>query len=241
MPELLAVCVFFLGSLVQGLSGFGSGLVAMALLPLFIDVREAVAISSVVGVALTISFTIRLWRHVDRREVLPMSLAALVGVPLGVWFLHAVDVRLVTGTLGVVLVVHATWSLLRGARKERQPGQGWGVVAGGLGGALSGAFSTAGPPVLVYATLRAWPKDTFRANLQAFFSVTGLLSLTGFALTGLVTPQTLWVDLLVLPAVACGAWVGHRLSSRVDPIAFRKGVLVALFLMGCNYIVRLAL
>ncbi len=211
----------------------------MALLPLFMDVREAVAISAVVGMVLNLGFTIRLWPHVNRREVLPMAVAAVVGVPLGLWFLHSVDTMLVTATLGLVLCCHAIWSLWRGGAEARRLKRGWAVLAGGLGGALSGAFNTAGPPVLVYATLRNWPRDVFRANLQAFFSVTGALSLAGFASTGLVTRQTLWIDLLVLPAVGAGAWVGHRLSARVDPVAFRRGVLVALLVMGGHYIVRL--
>ena len=170
-----------------------------------------------------------------------MGIAAMLGVPLGLWFLHSVDVRLVTGTLGVVLVTHACWSLWRGEAQERKVARPWALLAGGLGGALSGAFSTAGPPILIYATLRAWPRDVFRANLQAFFTVTSVVSLTGFASTGLITRETLWIDLLALPAVACGAWVGHKLSARVDPLVFRKGVLVALLLMGGHYIVRLLL
>ncbi len=212
----------------------------MALLPLFMDLRQAVAISSVVGILLTVGFTVRLWRHVDRGEVLPMALAALVGVPMGLWFLHSVDADLVTATLGVVLVVHAIWSLWRGSAVGRQLHRGWAMLAGLIGGTLSGAFNTAGPPMLVYATIRSWPPVKFRANLQAFFSVTSVLTITGFATTGLITRHTLWIDLLAVPAVSLGAWLGHRLSARVNPVAFRRGVLVALLVMGANYILRLA-
>lgn len=239
MTEGLVAVIFFLAAFVQGLSGFGSGLVSMALLPLFMGVQQAVAVSSVIGVMITVSFAIRLRAHTDRAEVAPMALAGLLGVPVGLWLLHSLDAGLVTGLLGAVLCTHASWSLLRGDRQGRTLARGWAVLAGALGGALSGAFNTSGPPVLVYATLRHWPRDVFRANLQTFFTVTGTLSLIGFATTGLITWQTLRLDAIALPAVVLGAWGGNRLSARVDPIAFRRGVLVALLAMGAYYIVRL--
>ena len=239
MIEGLVTAVFLLAAFVQGLSGFGSGLIAMALLPLFMSLQQAVAVSAVVGMLLNLTFAFQLRAHADYREVAPMALAGLLGVPMGLWLLHSVDSRLVTGLLGLVLCGHASWSLLRRGQASRPLGRRWALLAGGIGGALSGAFNTAGPPVLVYATLRDWPRDNFRANLQTFFSVTGTLSLIGFSLTGLVTAQTLRLDAFALPAVALGAWLGNRLCKRIDPLAFRRGVLVALLAMGGYYIVRL--
>lgn len=227
----------------------------MALLPLVWPVPQAVGVSAVFGIVLTAALAVRLRSHLQVREVWPMAAASVVGVPLGVTFLHNVPVVWVVSALGGILIVHATWSLWPREQRDRDADQAeeatdgaeqadvsggkWaGPIAGLAAGALSGAFSTAGPPALVYATLRGWPKDAFRANLQVFFLVSSSLSLVGFVATGIVTVDTARANVTLLPALILGGFVGHKLSGRVDPVRFRKGVLIGLWLMGANYLLR---
>ncbi len=235
--ELVPFAVFVLSGLVQGTAGFGGSLVAMAFLPLVWELQTAVGVSAVFGIVVPVALAIRLWRHVQWREVAGVLLAAVVGVPMGVYLLHNVPARWVKLALGIILVSHGTWSLL-GGRGSTGMSSRWGPVAGLTGGMLSGAFSTAGPPILVYATGRAWPKDTFRGNLQAIFLTTGVLSLIGFAATGVVTAATFQTNLTLLPALLAGGFFGHLLSGRIDQDRFRRIVLIGLLVMGGNYIVR---
>jgi uncharacterized protein len=233
----LPYVVFFTSALVQGIAGFGGSLVAMALLPLVWEIRTAVGVSTVFGIVLTMFLAFQLRAHMQRAEIVPMVVAGAVGVPLGVSFLHGVEVRWVIATLGVILLVHAGWSLV-GHKAGARVGRWAAPLAGFVGGMLSGAFSTAGPPALMYATARNWPRDTFRANLQAFFLSTSTFSLVGFVMTDVVTLDTMRINLTLLPALALGGWLGHRISGRIDQERFRRGVLVALLLMGCNYLFR---
>ena len=241
MTLLLVAGIFLLAGAVQGFTGFGGGLVSMALLPLLWSVREAVAVVGVFSLCLTVGL-LWTWRaHIQRREVWPIASTAILGVPLGVYLLHTLDEQVVVTVLGVVLVIHASWSLFgRAVPEAATVGRGWGPVAGFLGGVLSGAFNTSGPPVILYATERAWEKDHFRANLTAYFLLTTLLSLTGYATTGLVTAESLKLNAILLPALAFGAWLGHRVSRTVDPLGFRKIILWALLAMGTFYLLRTA-
>jgi len=238
MTELLVALILLLAAVVQGASGFGSGLVAMALLPLVVPLKSAIAVSAVLGIILNSMLAWRLRAHIDRAEVVPLAVAALVGIPFGVVFLHRVEPKLVMATLGAVLVLYSGWSLLARGRPE-PVARGWAWLAGLVGGLIGGAFNTAGPPILVYATRQAWPRDVFRANLQTVFVVTGVSGLIGYAMTGMVTSYTLWLDLVGLPVLVVGGIAGQRIGDRVDQHAFRRAVLVALALMGLSYLSRL--
>ena len=236
-PMVVAQCTFVLSGLVQGIGGFGGSLVAMALLPLVWPVRTAVGVSAVFGIILTSALAVRLRGHIQWREVGPVIGAALIGVPVGVYFLHAVPESWVVGALGGILLLHGSWSLLS-AGGSRHVGAWVAPIAGFAGGALSGAFSVAGPPILVYATSRGWDRDTFRASLQAIFLATSALSLVGFVATDVVTWDTAQTNVALLPALLVGGWLGNAVSHRVPPDKFRVGVLVALLLMGGNYLMR---
>lgn len=232
---LLPHLAFFASGLVQGIGGFGGSLVAMALLPLVWDVRQAVGVSAVFGIVLTLALAVELRSKMQAAEIGPVVAAGAVGVPIGVYFLHALPEQAVVGALGCILLLHGAWNLFGGERKSAV-GRWAAPIAGLFGGALSGAFSTAGPPILVYATARQWPKDTFRANLQAIFLSTSALSLIGFVATDVVTATTVKSNLVLLPALMLGGWLGNRLSGRVPQQRFRTGVLVALVLMGGKYV-----
>ena len=240
MLELLPVAlIFLLAGAVQGFTGFGGGLVSMALLPLLWSVKASVAVVGIFSLALTsgLAWT---WRsHIDKKELLPIASTAILGVPLGVWSLHKMNETVVIGILGAVLVAHATWSLWgRPPADEPSVSRKWGPLAGFLGGILSGAFNTSGPPVIIYGTERGWVKDRFRATLQGYFLLTTVLSTTGYVTTGIITAESLKQNAMLLPALILGAWAGQRASRFVNPETFRKLVLWALLGMGVFYGVR---
>lgn len=227
--------IFAGAGLVQGLSGFGSGMVAMALLPLLWEVRLAVAVSVVFSLAINAALTYGLRSHLSWREIRVIVLTALAGVPLGVWVLTSQSAVLLQGLLGVVLVTQALWNLVGRSRVREAPWP-WAAAAGVTSGALGGAFNTAGPPLLVYASWRGWERDAFRANLQAAFLVTGVAATMGMVGTGIVTAESLTVNLVLCPAIVAGTWVGYRLGFLVNPALFRRGVQVVLLGLGATYV-----
>jgi uncharacterized membrane protein YfcA len=247
---LLLVGTVLVAGFTQGATGFGFGILAMSVLPLVLDVREAVPIVSVLGLFVCGTMLLRLWRHVEGRKAWPLLLGVAVGSPVGAYLLTSLDRRLVTTLLGLVLVLYGGGRLAlegRGARPPeeapapgRRPGPLWGAFAGLLGGLIGGAFNTGGPPVIVYATASRWPPDAFRANLQVVFGFSTALQLGMFAHAGLLTEAVLTRDAVALPALIVGVWTGTVLASRLDAALFRRIVLALLVVFGIVFLVRAA-
>ena len=72
---------------VQGLTGFGFGLVSMSLLPLVIGIKQAAAISTIFSLLATVTTFIRHYRDYNWRLGLLFIASMCVGVPIGVYFL----------------------------------------------------------------------------------------------------------------------------------------------------------
>ena len=235
-----AICVAVaLAGCVQGLSGFGSGLVLVSTVPWFIDITLAVPFAAVFSYLTVLAMA---WRH--RQDVrfsyaLPLILGLFPGIPLGMAFLQGVDPVLATGVLGVILIAYATWSLRRGEKSSVRVSPRWGPVFGITGGILGGAFNSSGPPVVLYATLQDWDKGETVGTLQAFFLCQGALTISGFVYKGLITTETLTWNLWMLPVLVFGIWIGDRLHHTIDEATFRRVVLIGLMAMGGAFLVRL--
>jgi uncharacterized membrane protein YfcA len=231
LPGLIVVGA----SMVQGIIGFGAGLVSMALLPLLWEVSYAVGVLSPVGALLILSLTIQLREHLELKEAAPLLLAMPFGVVLGLWGLTQWPDELMKALLGTLLLVYALCSGVFRSRSFKVPPV-LGALAGFLGGICGAAFNAAAPPVLIYASAMGWEKDRFRANLQMYFMMTICVSLMGLLHMGVVGRHTLLHSAVFLPGVIAGGWVGNRLASRINPVAFKRVVTLALSGMGLAYL-----
>ncbi len=242
MLELSIGAIALFGAFVQGTIGFGFGLMAMALLPFVVPVKFAIPFVAVFTMTTNIIINIQLRRHFRWWRVKPIVIGVVLGVPLGIFFLKQVDEHIVKLMLGVFLTGFALHALLSKAAADRPPiGDPWGYVAGFFAGILGGAFNTGGPPVVVYTAAKRWDKDATKSTLQVSLFVTGVVQLTGFAATGMLTWETLRFNLITFPAVPLGVLLGTLVYNRVNQRTFHRAVLVLLLIIGINFIVRFAL
>jgi len=227
--------ILFAASLVQALTGFGLAMVGMPLLVALIGVRTATPLVAVLSIFVQIPMLIRYRHEVDWRSVLRLGVSVMVGVPLGVLALKRVDPAIVSTLLGVVVVAYALYALIA-PELPRLVWRGWAIPFGFVAGLLSGAYSTGGPPLIIYGDASRWEREAFKGNLQAVFMMAGVVQIASHALVGNLTP-TVGRDLLVgLPGIALGIPVGLALDKVVNPALFRKIVLGMLVLLGLNLI-----
>ena len=88
---LAILLIFFLSSSVQGMTGFGSALVAMPLLSFFLDARTAVPLCALNSIVITGFLLYSLHQHLDVKKILPLCIAAIPGAILGAQVLRQID------------------------------------------------------------------------------------------------------------------------------------------------------
>lgn len=223
--------VAFLAAFVQGVTGFGSALVAMPLLVPFLGVRGAAPLVALQSLAINAALLLPARRALPWRRVGPWLAGAAAGVPAGVLFLAGADERVARAALGAALAASAL-ALLRTGRLPVPPGWEAALAAGGLAGVLGGAFNTAGPPVILHAASQGWPKRETHAALQLFFLLSGLAIAGLHAAAGLTSRGVLLAAAVALPALALGSLAGWAVHRRVSEERFRRLVQVTLLASG---------
>ena len=227
----LIALIFLAAGFVQGISGFGSALVAMPLLALVVDVKTAVPLCVLNGLLITLFLTLRLKAHINWRKIAPLTLGCMPGIYVGVTILKKADDIVIRLGLGVLLIAYALYCLLSSrARKAISPG--WAYVAGFLTGAIGGAFSAGGPPTIIYTTLTGWSKELIKATLSGFFLATGIFIAAAHAYTGLTTNTVVYYFGVSAAPVLAGVYTGSVCYDRFDRKTYIKVIYVLLLVMG---------
>ena len=235
MEQLSVAIIIFTAVFVQSLSGFGSALVAMSLLPVVMSIQTATPLVALVMTFLEVFLLFRYRHAFNWKAVWRVIVASIVGVPLGLMFFKQVDEQVVLTVLGVFVVGFGVYSLL-GVRLPQLTHKAWGYVFGFLAGIIGGAYNTSGPPVIVYGNCRGWEPEEFKSNLQGFFILTSLVVLLGHFWSSNVTEAVWHYFWVSIPAVVVGIAAGTSFDKRINPETFRKIVLFLLIVIGVRLI-----
>jgi len=230
----VVAAILFTGAFLQGLTGFGFGMVTMAMMPFAMGARISSIVVAFLALINTAYLTWHLRKSVDRDVLFSLLIGAAGGVPIGVYALKTLPDIALKRLIGFVILLYCAFEGWRTFR-DRPPKRGlpsWmrfpiGFVAGILGGAVN----VGGPPVILYAYSQPWTRERVRATLVAYFAcITGIKVVLLFA-QRMVEPSSL-VYLAAAPVIwlgsRCGLWVGTRLRPRL----FRTLVLVVLAALG---------
>lgn len=235
--QLLLICLIMTGAgAVQGAVGFGSGLLAVGLMSPILGVRQASIAFCLPALIMCVSMLLRLREHFRWRRVAPVAIGLLAGVPMGVWFLVRAQPRILEVCLGILMVLTVAYNLAPRLARRRWHPYYVGIPCGLLSGALSGAFSTGGPPLVAYLSTQQFDRMRFAATLQVFFVINATLRLVELTRRGLLTAETVRLGLVGAAALVGGSFLGMFLLKRLSDRLFRRIVLGMLVLLAVWYL-----
>src|SRR6185369_1548304 len=217
----MAICaIAFVSGTARGFSGFGSALIFMPLASSIAAPRLVAALLLVIDFVAAAPLLPDAWRKADRKATAVIVLGALVGVPVGTYFLSVLEP--VTTRWIISCFVAALLLLLLSGWRYRGKDHAWlSVGIGGLSGFCSGLAQTGGPPIVGYWLGRPIASVVARANIVLFFGASDFFSAVSYAATGLITMDALRFSLVVGPVYAVGVWFGASLFGKASEALFR--------------------
>jgi uncharacterized membrane protein YfcA len=217
----IAICaIAFVSGLARGFSGFGSALIFMPLASSIAAPRLVAALLLIIDFIAAAPLIPNAWKQADRKATAIMVLGALVGVPIGTYFLSRLE-PVTTRWIISAFVFALLLLLLSGWRYRGKDHASISVGIGGLSGFCSGLAQTGGPPIVGYWLGRPIASVTARANILLFFGASDFFSVVSYALTGLITADAIKFSLVVGPVYGIGVWFGALLFGRASEALFR--------------------
>ena len=125
----LVVLILITAYTFRGVSGFGSGLIAIPLLVLILPISIVVPMMVLLDFIASVSHSIRHREVTQWNMIFPLLPFTLAGVLLALFIFKTVDTNLLVKTLGVVILLFAIYNFIS-PTPHRQGGKLWAVPAG---------------------------------------------------------------------------------------------------------------
>jgi uncharacterized protein len=236
--SLFLVAAICLGAaLAQGFSGFGFGIILMATLSLCgADLERASVLSTLLSTALVITLLFQTSRRmrVDWKQAASLGIGLLVGVPIGYrLLLRFGEMPVGRIVFGLVLIAFALNRMFT-PHLKRHISLFFAPAFGLFSGLLGGAFSSGGPPVVMYLYTQEDDPRQAVGTTQAVFLASNLYRLTWVFCGERGISAALGLRAMLLtPVVIAAGLFGFQLARRFSLRPFLIAVYGVIILSGC--------
>jgi uncharacterized membrane protein YfcA len=194
---------------IRGITGFGSGLIAVPLLALILPLQTVVPLVLVLDFSASLLMSSKGRADVQWKEILPLLPTSLLGIIIGVTLLVSLPREPLLTALALFVILFGLRYLLN-IHSERLISRAWSVPAGFAGGLIGALFGTGGPPFIIYMAHRIHDKSRLRASLSGLFLVDGSVRIVTFLVAGLLGLHLMPLLLALAPAMVLALYVGHH-------------------------------
>jgi uncharacterized membrane protein YfcA len=232
---IAGILVVALAGAVQGLTGFGSALIMVPVLSLFLLPREVVPVTLVLGTIINAAVLVQARRSLDWKMVLPIFIPAALAIPVGTALLIILPAPVLRMSMGLVVLLTSI-ALLAGMSVKIERERLASIPVGLLSGILQGSVTMSGPPLILFFQNQGMERDRFRANLVAFFLASNVITGIAYIASGVLTPRSAAPAVIFLPALVIGLMLGMAVAGRIQDAPFRKLALIIVALAGVSSI-----
>jgi uncharacterized protein len=223
--------------IIFGISAFGAALFTVPALSYIYPLDFVLPVCVLLDVSAAVAIGTRFSRESDKRELVLLAPASLIGAVLGVTLLVSLPRQATLLSLGAFLLAYGVY-MLRDVRVTNVIGRGWAPVAGFVGGAMGTLFGIGAPPYAIYLSRRLADKGALRATLSNMVLLsTGIRALV-FLVGGLMLADRLITYAILLPFALAGLWCGNRIHGRISREQVARVMSVVLMLIGASLVVR---
>ena len=215
MLYLVTVLVSFVGAMIQGVTGFGASLTIMTLLPYFVDLPSAVALSGVIPM---VQMAVLVWlyrRAINLHRVIIPAFFYLIGCWISIRYTLDFDPRHLKFAFGIFLIIVGIYFLRFSDRVKVKDTIPVMFVCSFVSGLCNGIFGLGGPLMVLYYLAACDSMDEYVGNIQCVFLVTDIYCLGLRAQEGIFTTALIGPSVVGIVAILIGQVVASKIVSKI--------------------------
>lgn len=228
---LISSLIIFFASAVQGAVGFGFVLIVAPLLTIFHPLKILVPSFLLFGLVINTMIIFSVKQYISLKEIWILIMMGILGIPIGVYGLNKLDPEILKFLIGIVILL-TSLAMYKGYNLNLKNKTLSFSIAGFISGILNGSISMSGPPIVLFLANEGYDKNKFRANTNAYFIITNVITIITLALNGYITIDVITFAGTNLIIIILGTISGIFISKKINEQTFKKAILILLIATG---------
>ena len=221
--SLIVVCAMLVGMSKTGIPGVS--MIVVPTLALIFGGKQSTGVLLPILIMADVFGVIYYHRHAHWKHLLRALPWAIIGLLLALWVGNQVNDFQFKRMIAIIVFLSIAAMIWKdyGYKKELTPDH-WSFAAllGILGGIATMIGNVAGPIFAIYLLAMHLDKKSYIGTTAWFFFI---INLSKFPLQALVwkniSANSLALDLMLLPAIALGAWLGITVVKRIPELTYK--------------------
>lgn len=230
IKEILFVLILVVSNIIQAITGFAGGPLAMPPAIALLGISDAKAAITLIFWLSTLIVTVQNLKYINWKKLGIILFFMSIGMVFGLWLYDCCPVQYLMLLYGIIVVLIGLKKLLIKQTGELPvPVQYLALFASG---AMQAMFTSGGPFLVIYATAAMKDKKEFRATVSSIWTVLNIFLAAQMYQRGMYTPYVNRLMLITLIPVFAAIYIGNRISKWLNQEAFLKLVYILLMLSG---------
>ena len=227
----MGLFVGFMAGLLQGMVGFGAGIILMIYLPTIYTVTGSAAITGAISIVLSGFMTFQYRHFIQMEKVLKSTILYMLICTLTIMISSYINAFYLKKALAIFLVILASYYLfLSKEKQEMTKGFAWFCII--LSAICDGFFGIGGPLTVIYFMAKTKDQKEYLGCIQMFFLINCIYN-TGLRIyRGLLVMDYLPIILLGAGGILLGGFIAKKLLRFIDENKIRKLVYFVIGISG---------
>ena len=240
MTASLGIYIFIvvaISFIIKGLVGFGDPLIFNPLLSVRMDSKHISPGMLPVSILLNAFIVYKSRDSIHPKRLLPICFWVVLGIVPGTLLLKYSSSWTLKVALGVLIILLGLEMLTRKDEATARPNAVFMAVMSFASGVTAALFGI-NLLFLVYLERTTADRDEFRGSVCLVFLVESVFRLISYLANGIITPFSLQISAISIPAALLGTWLGMQIDKKIDDSLIKKLIIYVFIIGGISTVIR---
>ncbi len=230
---LLFLLIVFVAAFVQGVTGFGFGIILMCFAPSLLGYQMSVGISVLLSLILSLGIIVGLKGKLNMKKIFITTIFFIIFQVGGTNLLFSLSDDTLKTSLGITLIFFAILFIVTEYGKYKvKSNRVNDAIIGGISGIAGGMLGIGGPPVVFYYQSVFEDKNDYNVNMQATFTIVNIILLMLHIHRGNITTIILEYSIVALFTLFISMWIGLKIFKKISKKLLVKIIIVFFMVAG---------
>lgn len=236
--ELIIGLVAIIAGIVQGVTGFGAGIVLMMALPMFYAIPQSAGIAAAISILLSGMMVYSYRQYIDFKKVIKPAILYIIVCSITINFSTLVNQDVMKKVFGVFLIILCIYYLFINKSNERKKlSIGVSIACIVISALCDGLFGIGGPLMVLYFLSQTHNTHQYLGSIQAFFCINATYNTIFRIFKGILLPSHLLIIICGIIGIILGGIIANKLVDYLDEKLVRKLTYIMIGISGIMNII----